>query len=264
MHIFEMSFFGIKIAPTWYGLMYAIGFWAGYWFVKKYGKIKQKDLENLLTYIFFWVILGWRIGYIILYNLDYYFHHPLEMFAVWNGGMSFHGGAIWVIIAMIFFARKYKYKIFDISDPIVTILPFALGLGRIGNYINGELLGFYPYNWPFSIVKDGISHFPSTLLEASGEGFLLLLIMLSFFFWDKYQKKNPQSELSFYEKRGFPSFLFLMGYGFFRLFAEFFRLPDIQIGYLSGTNWITLGMVYTLPIFIIALWVQYKIRKESI
>lgn len=146
MHIFEISFFGIQIAPTWYGLMYAIGFGVSYIFVKKYGKIQPSDLDHLLTYIFLGVILGGRIGYILLYNLSYFLEHPMQIFAVWNGGMSFHGGATGVILAMIFFARRYSYKLFDVSDIVCTILPFAIGLGRIGNYINGELLGFAPYN----------------------------------------------------------------------------------------------------------------------
>ena len=260
MHIFEISFFGIQIAPTWYGLMYALGFWIGYLFVKKYGEIKKNDLENLLTYIFFWVILGGRIGYVILYNFWYFLEHPLQIFAVWNGGMSFHGGAIGVIISMILFARIYKYKLFDISDPVVTILPLALWLGRIGNYINGELLGFFPYSWPLAITQNGISHFPSTLLEAFWEWLCLLLIMMGYFFWNKHQKKK-HIQSSYLYKSGFPSFLFLLGYGCFRLFAEFFRLPDIQIGYLFWTDWITLGMIYTLPIFILAICVYRKIAK---
>ena len=260
MHIFEVSFFGIQIAPTWYGLMYALGFWMGYLFVKKYGKIEKNDLESLLTYIFLWVILGGRIGYVLLYNFWYFLERPLQIFAVWNGGMSFHGGAIGVILSMILFAKRYKYKLFDISDPIVTILPLALLLGRIGNYINGELLGFFPYYWPLAIIQNGVSHFPSTLFEAFWEGFCLLIIMMAYFFWKKPQEKTHITSSVIY-KAGFPSFLFLIGYGFFRLLAEFFRLPDVQIGYLFGSDWITLGMIYTLPIFILAIWVYRKITK---
>lgn len=126
--------------------MYAIGFIACYEYIKKNGYISKKDTDSLLLLVFFGVILGGRIGYVILYDFSYFLEHPMEIFATWNGGMSFHGGAIGVIIAIFLFAWKKKYNVFDVSDPIVTILPLALGLGRIGNYINQELLGFFPYS----------------------------------------------------------------------------------------------------------------------
>ncbi|MDD2693972.1 MAG: prolipoprotein diacylglyceryl transferase [Candidatus Gracilibacteria bacterium] len=251
MSIFDFSFLGIHIAPTWYGLMYAIGFIACYEYIKKNGYISTKDTDSLLLFVFLGVILGGRIGYVILYDFSYFLEHPMEIFATWNGGMSFHGGAIGVIIAIFLFAWKKKYNVFDVSDPIVTILPLALGLGRIGNYINQELLGFFPYSGPLAIEKNGISYFPSTLLEASLEGGLLLIVMLV---WKYFETKTGR-------KRGYASALFLGGYGIFRLFAELFRLPDVQIGYLFSTDWITLGMMYTIPMMLGSLVVFFFARN---
>lgn len=258
MSIFEVSIFSIQIAPTWYGMMYAIGFLASYEYIKKNGYLKREDTDSLLLYIFCGVILGGRIGYVILYNFSYFLEHPLEIFATWNGGMSFHGWAVGVIIAIFLFAWKKKYRVFDVSDPIVTILPLALGLGRIGNLINQELLGFFPYTWPFAIVRSGISYFPSPLLEASLEWWILLIIMLLWKYFEKKRGRRP----------GYASALFLGWYGIFRLFAEFFRLPDVQIGYLFSSDWITLGMIYTLPMIfgsILVFWIaRQQIRKTPV
>lgn len=240
MSIFEISIFGIQIAPSWYGLMYALGFIGCYEYVRKNSVIRHEDMESLLTYIFIWVIAWWRFGYVFLYNFDYFLSRPLEIFAVWQGGMSFHGWAIWVILMIFLFAWKKKYRVFDVSDPIVTIIPLALGLGRIGNLINRELLGYFPYTWPFAIIENEIPHFPSPLLEAFLEGIALLTIMV---IWKNIEKQRGR-------KAGYASAIFLWGYGVFRLFAEFFRLPDSHIWYLWGTDWITLGILYTLPMII--------------
>lgn len=240
MHIFEISIFGLQIWPTWYGLMYALGFISSYEFVKKYGYVVWKDMETLLFYIFLGVIIWGRIGYVLLYNPIYFLENPLQILQIWEGGMSFHGGAGWVIIAIFIFAWKYGYKVFDVSDPICTIIPIALGLWRLWNYINQELLGYAPYHWPLAIIKNGESHFPSTLLELCLEWILLLMIMLS---WRQYEKRR-------WRVPWYASAIFLIGYSIGRLIAEQFRLPDSHIGYLFETEWITLGMIYTLPILL--------------
>lgn len=253
MSIFEISLFGIHIAPSWYGLMYALGFIGCYEYVRKNSVIQHADMESLLVYIFIGVIAWWRLGYVFLYNLDYFLSRPLEIFAVWQGGMSFHGWAIGVILMIILFSWNKKYKIFDVSDPIVTIIPLALGLGRIGNFINRELLGYFPYTWPFAIVENGVSHFPSPLLQFFLEGIILLTIML---IWKRVEKRRGR-------KAGYASAIFLWGYGVFRLFAEFFRLPDSHIWYLFGTEWITLGMIYTLPMILGSIGVFLYARSIS-
>lgn len=243
MYIFNISLFGIQIAPTWYGLMYALGFIICYQYVKKLSKIKVQHMDTLLFYIFLGVILGWRLGYVILYNPVYFLSHPLSIPMTWQWGMSFHGGALGVIIAMFLFAKKYKYQIFQVSDPIVTILPVALGLWRLGNYINQELPGYTPYNWPLAINKLGVQYFPSPLLEGFLEWFILLILLL--IYKHGIEKDNYHSWVS--------SGLFLLGYWCLRIIAEFFRLPDWHIWYLMGTHWITLGMIYTIPMILIGV-----------
>lgn len=238
MYIFEVSLFGIHIAPTWYWLMYAIGFSFCYFFVGKYGKVSKKDMDTLLLYIFFWVIGGGRIGYVLFYNPSYFIEHPTEIIALWNGGMSFHGGFLWVLIASFIFGKRHDYKFFELTDILAVCLPVALGLGRIGNWINWELPGYPGYTGPWAMTIWDVSYFPSPLLQAWLEGILLTgLMMLSWRSWG-------------YKKPWLLSSLFLIGYGAVRLIAEWFRLPDLHIWYLFHTGWITLGMIYTLPMFI--------------
>jgi phosphatidylglycerol:prolipoprotein diacylglycerol transferase len=161
--------------------------------------------------------------------------------------MSFHGWLLWVILAVYIFSKIYKKSFFTITDTLAIIVPIAIGLWRIGNYINQELPWFAPYNGPFAIVKNGLSYFPSPLLELLLEGGLLFIIMLfaskrlDFFDWKKTSKLY---------RKGTLSSIFLIWYSVMRIIAEQFRLPDGHIGYLLGTDWLTLGIVYTLPLFI--------------
>jgi phosphatidylglycerol---prolipoprotein diacylglyceryl transferase len=250
MYIFDISLFGIQLAPTWYGLMYAIGFFVCYQFVKKYGKLRWNDIDTLLTYIFFWVIFWWRIGYILFYNLEFFIQNPTEMIAIWKWGMSFHGWLLGVILAVWLFSKKYKYRFFEVIDPLAIIIPTALFFGRIGNYINSELLGYSPYNGPFAIYKNSIWHFPSTLLEAFLEWIILFILMI--FVWKKWPKKE-----------WWTSAIFLIGYGIARLISENFRLPDTHIGYLFWTHWITLWMLYTLPLFIVGGYILLDMKQKK-
>lgn len=242
MHIFDVSVFGFQIAPTWYGLMYAIGFTFCYFFVGKYGKIQQKHMDTLLLYIFFGVVGGWRLWYVLFYDLAFFWAHPLDIFAIWNWGMSFHGGFLGVLISTFLFGRRYGYRFFDITDILAVCLPVALGLGRIGNWINAELPWYAPYNWPFSMQIDGVWHFPNPLLEMVLEGIVLFLIL--FALW--YSRARKKYTLH----RGMLSAVFLIWYSIARLIAEGFRLPDTHIGYLLGTDWLTLGIIYTSPMLI--------------
>lgn len=248
MTIFEISFFGLNIAPTWYWLMYALGFIICYTFLSKSLKIEQSKLDILLIYVFFWVVIGWRVWYIIFYNISYYISNIDEIFAIWKGGMSFHGWLLWVILALYLYSRKYRIWFFLIADHLAIIIPVALWLGRLGNYINWELLWYPEYTGPLAIVSDGISYFPSTLLEMLLEWMVLFSIL--FFLSKKYSQilNTPW----------FMSWIFLGLYGFFRLIAESFRLPDSHIWYLLGTDWITLGMLYTLPMLIGSLYLALR------
>ncbi|MDD2891549.1 MAG: prolipoprotein diacylglyceryl transferase [Candidatus Gracilibacteria bacterium] len=235
MSIFSITFFGIHIAPSWYGLMYALGFIGGYWILKRRKIFSEGELDSLILYIFFGVLLGGRLGYVLFYNLSYYLAHPIEILQTWHGGMSFHGGVIGVIIAMILFAWIHKKTFFSIADSVTSIIPIGLGFGRIGNYINGELLGFSPYTGPLAVVKNGVSYFPSPLLEATLEGVILFGIL---YFLGK--------------KNVFPGKVatsFLIWYGIFRFTIEFVRTPDIGLGYL--TFGLTMGQILSIPMIII-------------
>ncbi len=257
MHIFDVSFLGFHIAPTWYWLMYALGFIICYLFMRKVVAFRKDEIDTFLLYVFFGVIVGGRLWYILLYSPAYFFEHPAEIIAIWKWGMSFHGGFLWVILAVFLFSRVKKYAFWHIIDHLAVIIPVALGLGRIGNAINNELPGYSPYSGPFPMIINGISYFPSPLLQAFLEWIILLSIML---LWWKYLKKAPRKL----------SALFLIGYSTMRVIAENFRLPDEHIGYLWWTDWITLGILYTLPMFL--LWIvlftvsyqlPHHIQKDS-
>ena len=142
MTIFDINFMWIQISPSYYWLMYILGFIGGYLIIKKRQIIKKEILDDLLLYIFLWVILWWRFGYILFYDLSFYLNSPLSIFEIRKWWMSFHGWVIWVVLAMIIFAKKYKINFYKLSDEITAILPIWIWLGRIGNYLNKELLGF--------------------------------------------------------------------------------------------------------------------------
>ncbi len=239
MPIFETSILGIHIAPTWYGLMYAFGFSICYIFLKKYGPLKSTHLDSLLTYVFFWILLGWRLWYVFLYNFEYFSQNPSEILAFWNGGMSFHWGFFGTLIAISLFVRRYKYSFFSITDILAVIVPVAIWLWRLWNWINQELPGYSPYSGPFAMNLNGVVHFPSPLLEMLLEGILLFIFL--FLLW-KYSnaKKYPWML----------SGLFLVWYSIGRIISEQFRMPDAHIGYLLGTDWLTLGLIYTFPLLI--------------
>ncbi|MDD3144659.1 MAG: prolipoprotein diacylglyceryl transferase [Candidatus Gracilibacteria bacterium] len=249
MTIFEITLFGIKIAPTYYGLMYATSFLIGYFILEKRKVIEKKYLEDIFLYIFLGVVLGGRFGYILFYNLSNYISNPIDIFKVWEGGMSFHGGVIGVIIAMFLFSKKKKISFLTIADQITLVLPIGLGLGRIGNYLNKELLGFSNYNGLFAVYKDGVGYFPSPLLESFLEG-IVLFIILNLLYIKGILKKGQIASL------------FLILYSIFRLFTEiFFRQPDVQIGYIFG--YFTMGEILSLPMFIIGLILFIRFRNEK-
>ncbi len=186
--------------------------------MKKRKIIDDERLDNLLFYIFLGIVVGGRLGYILFYNFPYYLSHAWEIFQVWKGGMSFHGGAVWVIVASIIFSVRNKISFYKIIDEIAYVSTIGIFFGRIGNYYNKELLGFR-YDGPLSIEKDGIHYFPTPILEATLEG-LILFILLSYF----YGNKKFEGQIGC---------LFLVLYGLFRLWVELgFRMPDEQIGYV--------------------------------
>lgn len=235
----------LSIGPLsihWYGLMYLIGF-AFFILLGRY-RIKQFNqsgitftiLDDALFYGVLGVILGGRIGHVLFYQFSYYLAHPLEIFAIWQGGMSFHGGLIGVLLAMFFLARKYQLKWLVVTDFIAPLVPIGLGAGRIGNFINGELWG-RPTEVTWGMIFPHVDHIPrhpSQLYQFALEGVVLFILL-----W-VYSNK-PRSV-------GAVSGLFLIGYGLFRSFSEFFRQPDdgfmgqLTLGISMG-QWLSLPMI---------------------
>jgi len=247
MKIFDITLFWIHISPSYYGLMYALGFLAWYYIIKKRWVIKAKFLDDLLIYIVLWVILGWRLWYIIFYNFEKYLNNPLDIFKVWEWWMSFHGWVIWVIIAMILFAKKYKINFYKLADQIALVIPIWLWLGRIWNYLNKELLWYSWYNWPLNINW----RFPSPLLEMLLE-WIILFSLLNFIYIKYKNKLKPWQIAS----------LFLILYWIFRIFVEiFFREPDSFIWYIWW--YFTLWELYSLPMIIIWTFLFYKLKNKN-
>ena len=239
------SVFGLPI--RWYALAYIFGFIVGYYLFKYLTNKKdaeihvdKKQLDDLLTYIVLGVIIGGRIGYVLFYNLSYFISHPVDIFALWHGGMSFHGGLLGVIVASFLFAYKQKMSDkswvrngFRILDVLAVVTPIGFGLGRIANFINMEVMG-RATNSPLGVVFVGqtdIPRHPSPLYEATLEGLCLFIIM-----WLIYTRTNLK------HFPGAVGGMLLIIYAIFRIFCEQFRQPDAHIGFL--TSWgLTMGQI---------------------
>jgi len=221
--------FGI-IVIRWYSLAYIFGIIFGWWFGKKIIShilkntnlnFKLNDFDDLISYLIISIIAGGRIGYVIFYNFEYYISNPLEIFKVWEGGMSFHGALIGIIIGTYLFSKKRGVPTFFMLDIIACVAPIGIFFGRIANFINAELIGKVT-NVSWSVIfplVDTLPRHPSQLYEAMLEGIILFLILNILIF-----KKNY--------KIGTSSCLFLIFYGIFRVISEIFREPDTQVGYL--------------------------------
>ena len=228
----------------WYGLMYVLGFIASYLLVKK--QIREFDyrplaphFENLNIVLILALIVGGRLGYVLFYNLPYYLEHPLEIPATWSGGMSFHGATIGLILAGYLFCRLKQIDFWRAADLYVVTIPIGLGLGRVGNFINGELFGKVT-DMPWAMVFPGggpIGRHPSQLYEALLEGAFLFLLLWS-------QRKKPWRQLPGWPHGSLLS-LFLIGYGVFRVFVEFYRAPDPQVGMLLN-NLLSMGQLLSI------------------
>ena len=210
----------------WYSLAYIIGIVIGWTLCKKIF-IKNLDInekfDDYITYLIIGIILGGRIGYVIFYNFSYYLDNVLDIFKIWQGGMSFHGGLLGVILSSYIFAKKYNQNPFSYLDQVSLVAPIGIFFGRLANFINSELYGkVSDVPWSVIFIKvDNLSRHPSQLYEAILEGIILFLLLMYF------RKKN------FLSKPGTISGLFLIFYSIFRFFVEFYRVPDEQIGYLA-------------------------------
>jgi len=243
----------------WYGLMYVLGFLASYHLVRrqirefKYSKLAE-HFENLNLVLILCVVLGGRLGYVLFYNFTYYLAHPLEIPATWTGGMSFHGACLALIIGGWIFCRKNKINFWKAADIYTATLPIGLGLGRIGNFINGELYGRVT-ELPWGMVFPGggpLPRHPSQLYEAFLEGILLFAILWS-------ARKRPWQDKMFWP-HGTILALFLVGYGCLRIIVENFREPDQQLGFLFGL--ITMGQLLSSLMVGCGLLI-WKIRYAS-
>jgi phosphatidylglycerol---prolipoprotein diacylglyceryl transferase len=230
------------VQVRWYGLMYLIGFVLGWLGLRARAKradspIEPRHAEDLIFYVAIGVFAGGRIGYMLFYDFASLRENPLSLFMIWRGGMSFHGGLIGVLAAVALFARRIGRPFFAVTDFIAPWVPIGLGLGRIGNFINGELWG-KPTEVPWGFVVDGVARHPSQLYEAFLEGLVLFLVLLLY-----SRKPRPLMAVSG---------LFLLLYGSFRVGVEFVRLPDAHIGYLAF-GWLTEGQVLTAPMIVAGL-----------
>lgn len=255
-------------AVQWYGVMYALGFAASYLLVKYQvrkknqeagGKDKGEDaamfspafLDSLYTYLILGLIIGARLGYILFYDLAAYIQHPLEIFAVWHGGMSFHGGLIGCLSVGFLCCRFYRVAFWQASDMVIATAPVALGLGRIGNFINGELFGrVTDVPWSMVFPEGGpLPRHPSQLYEFMLEGVVLFIIL-----WIVKDRKLVPGVLSG---------LFLMLYGLFRFFVEFFREPDPQLGFIIGP--FTMGQILSVLTALAGIfWIIFLQRKRAL
>lgn len=253
------SVFGLDI--RWYALAYIAGFILGYYVFKyltsrpKSGvQISKKQMDDLLTAVIIGVILGGRLGYVLFYNLPFFLAHPLEIFAVWHGGMSFHGGLIGLVIAVVLYARKAHFNAWRLLDLMAVVGPIGLFFGRIANFINMEVMGrptMRPWGVLFNGTGDIIPRHPSPLYEAATEGVLLFVIMFCLYRWTTL-RRHP----------GALAGMLGMLYAVFRIFCEQFRAPDVQIGFL--TSWgLTMGQLLSgIMFFAGAIIFTFALRKK--
>ena len=250
-----IQFFSIEI--RWYSLAYVFGISIGWILSKKIfipdGDIKEK-FDDFITYLIIGIIVGGRLGYVIFYNYNYYSNNLLDVFKIWQGGMSFHGGLLGVIIGSILFAKKNNQPPFAYLDVVSLVAPIGIFFGRITNFINSELYGVetnLPWAVKFIQVDETLRH-PSQLYEAFFEGIVLFIILIYF--------RNK----GFAKIQGLISGLFLIFYSFFRFIIEFFRAPDEQLGYLFLN--LTMGQIICFISLLIGIYLvvsKYEIKKES-
>lgn len=263
------------LAIRWYGLTYLVGFaaawWLGRWRARQSGAvISPRAMDDLLFYAALGVILGGRFGYTLFYGFDAWLADPLRILRVWEGGMSFHGGFVGVLVAMWWYGRRIDRPFFALTDFIAPLVPLGLLAGRLGNFINGELWGA-PADVPWAMQVSCSSHaalcfdklqlppgtlltpplHPSQLYQAGLEGAALFVLL-----WLYSRRPRPLMAVSG---------LFLLGYGVARILAEFVRLPDAHIGYLAF-DWVTMGLLLSAPMLLaggILLLLAYRTKKPA-
>ena len=247
--------FGI-LSLRWYSLAYILGIVFGWWYGKKiifFINNKNKKNYNLslfddyITYIIISIIIGGRLGYVLFYNIGYFFSNPVEIFFIWNGGMSFHGGLLGIIIGTIIFTKKNNFDKLVLLDVVSCVAPVGIFFGRLANFINAELYG-KPTEIPWAVIfplVDNQGRHPSQIYEALLEGALLFLILNLIIIKTSY-------------KKGVCAAIFLIFYSLFRVVSEFFREPDIQVGYIF--NYISMGSLLSFFMFGLGIIMYFKIK----
>jgi phosphatidylglycerol:prolipoprotein diacylglycerol transferase len=242
------------VRVTWYGMMYVLGFLFSYLLVRY--QVKRKDfgislgeVEDLYFYLILGLMMGARLGYVLFYDFQAYLSHPLEILAIWHGGMSFHGGLIGTLIVAILYCWKKKKSFWRLADLFIVTAPIGLGLGRIGNFINGELYGRVTrVPWAMIFPKGGsLPRHPSQLYESALEGGLLFVIL-----WMLKDKKHPD---------GYLLAVFISLYGTFRFLVEFFREPDVQLGFVLGP--FSMGQVLSSFMIVGGILLMVYLRKRA-
>jgi phosphatidylglycerol:prolipoprotein diacylglycerol transferase len=252
------------LAIHWYGLAYVVGILFAWWYAKRLAAdtrlwpdgivpMKPEDLDDFLVWAAVGVVLGGRVGYILFYDFARYLANPLDIFALWQGGMSFHGGFSGTVLAIILFARKRGISVLTMLDVIAAGVPVGLGLVRLTNFINSELWGkATTVPWAFVFPNGGPDpRHPSQLYEAALEG-LALWLVLRILTHGSGKLKSP----------GFVGGAFVAGYGASRIFVEFFREADQQLGYLFG-GWLTMGMLLSLPMVLVGVAAMLLARPSA-
>lgn len=242
------------LAVRWYSLAYIIGILGGWWYAGRMNKrarfMSHLQFDAILSWIVVGIVLGGRVGYVLFYKPGYYFEHPLEIFYLWQGGMSFHGGMTGTILAIYIFCRIHKLAFFKVMDIAACVSPIGLFLGRLANFVNGELYG-RPTDSAIAMIfpnSDGQPRYPSQLIEASLEG-VCLFIILSVLFWKFNKWQRPM----------FLSGVFLICYGTFRIIGECFREPDVQLGYLF--QHLTMGQILSTPMILLGGYLVVKSKR---
>ncbi len=280
-NLFSFQLFGQEIALRWYALAYIAGLLFGWWIVLRAIRMPRlwsgdppltpEQVERLLTWIILGVILGGRLGYVLFYDLPTYLADPLQIFQVWNGGMSFHGGFAGVVIAALWFCWRERIAMLSMGDLLAVATPVGLMLGRLANFINAELWG-RPTDLPWGVIFPGAAaqtcpqlvgacaRHPSQLYQAALEGLFLALVL----FWLAFRK-------GWFKRPGALMGIFLAGYGLARFLVEFVRQPDAQfvsdgnpIGWAVqfGGYGLTMGQLLSLPMIAAGLWFVLRARSE--
>lgn len=259
MWVHDIDPIALAIGPLkihWYGLMYLIGFACAWWLgVIRARKPGSGWNENQISDMIFWgamgVVLGGRAGYVLFYNFDKFLSDPLWLFAVWEGGMSFHGGLLGVIIVLYWFGKQHGKTLMEMGDFVAPLIPIGLGAGRVGNFIGGELWGrTTDVSWGVVFPRAGdLPRHPSQLYEFALEGVVLFAVL-----WWFSSKPRPRMAVSG---------LFLLLYGAFRSFVEFYREPDAHIEFIAF-NWLTMGQLLSLPMILLgSLLILFAYRSHK-